>query len=267
MTARILAIANQKGGVGKTTTAAALLAAWADRGLRVAGLDLDPQASLTAALGQEPNNAFYRAVKCYIESGDEPPLGSARLRGGESLIAGHLDLSAAEVELIPAVRREYVLADLLAPLRAAYDVIIIDCPPSLGLLTLNALTAADGVLIPCPPEYLAVQGLARLMTTVHLVQRRLNRGLQGAGVVPTMVKSVGRHVVLEHRAMLDQIAAAAAHFGLPVLPAIPDQIAAVEAAGQGIALTRYERGNGAAAAYRTLADTLYPQEAIHAQSH
>ena len=267
MTARILAIANQKGGVGKTTTAAALVAAWADRGLRVAGLDLDPQASLTAALGATPDSTFYRAIRAYIGDAGPTPPSLAPLPGGEHLIPAHLDLSAAEVELISAVRREYVVADLLAPLRPAYDLIVIDCPPALGLLTLNALTAADGVLIPCPPEYLAVQGLARLMTTVHLVQRRLNRNLQGAGVVPTMVKSVGRHVVLEHRAMLDQIAAAAAHFHLPVLPAIPDQIAAVEAAGQGVALTRYERGNGAAAAYRVLADTLYPQERTHAQVH
>lgn len=264
MTARILAIANQKGGVGKTTTAAALIAAWADRGMRVLGVDLDPQASLTAALGAEPNNTLFRAMKVYIDGGDLLSPGPARLPGGESLIVGHMDLSAAEVALVAAVRREYVLADLLTRCREHYDVIVIDCPPALGLLTLNALTAADGVLVPCPPEYLAVQGLARLMTTVQLVQRRLNRGLMGAGVVPTMVKSVGRHVVLEHRAMLDQIAAAAAHFGLPVLPSIPDQIAAVEATGQGIALTRYARGNGAADAYRTLAGVLYPQERIHA---
>jgi len=255
---RIYAIANQKGGVGKTTTAAALLAAWADEGLNVLGGDLDPQASLTTALGGTPSHSFYKLLSAYIDDEDVTAraVHNAILEVGDlRLLPSHLDLGALETGAwMQADRREYVLRDLLGAIAKHYDRIVLDCPPSLGLLTVNALTVADYVLIPCNPEYLAVEGLNRLLTTVARVQKRLNPELQIAGVIPTMVKANTRH----HQAMLDQIRETCQNWAtttrpaIPVLTAIPDKISVADAAGQGVPITRYQGGNGAADAYRAI---------------
>jgi chromosome partitioning protein len=259
---RIYAIANQKGGVGKTTTAAALLAAWADEGKRVLGVDLDPQASFTTALGGTPGLSFHRLLSAYID-GEDVTAGNVHSAiipvGDLLLLPSHLDLAGLETGAwMQADRREYVLRDLLGAIAKRYDRIVLDCPPSLGLLTVNALTAADSVLIPCSPEYLAAEGLTRLLKTVERVQKRLNPELQIAGVIPTMLKANTRH----HQAMLDQIReicqgwATTARPAIPLLTAIPDKISVADAAGQGVPITRYQGGNGAADAYRMIIDQL-----------
>jgi len=256
----ILAVANQKGGVGKTTTVAALGAALADRGLRVLLVDWDPQASLTSALGAPSVPGAYSALRAYLAGSEGVTLPVVRLPGGEHLVPGHLDLAAAELDLVHADAREQTLAGLLAPLLPSYDLVLIDCPPALGLLTVTALVAASGVLIPVTPEYLAAQGLARLDQTLGRVRRRLNRRLTTVGVLPTMVKLATRH----HREILADVAAWAAGCRIPLLPAIPATIKAAEAAGAGIALPRFPDALSAGAVYRDVAQLLWPGEAPHA---
>src|SRR4051812_6368018 len=258
----ILAVANQKGGVGKTTTAAALGAAAADAGVRVLLVDWDPQASLTTALGQPPQPGIYEAIRAWIDGEDTPALPVRVLPGGEHLVPGHLDLAAAEVDLGHAEEREKVLRDLLEPVLHRYDLVIIDCGPTLGLLAVNAFVAATHVLIPVTPEYLAAQGLVRLGQTLTRMRRRLNRDLQVLGVLPTMVKAGTRH----HQEVLEQISLWSAREGIPMLATIPDTIKAAEAAGAGVALTRHPDRTRIVAAqvYHDLAQQFIPHpEAVN----
>lgn len=186
MTAKILAIANQKGGVGKTTTTVNLGACLAELGRRVLVLDIDPQGNTTSGLGINR----YRLKKCiYNVLIDGIPIEAILLptaTPGLELAPATIQLAGAEIELVLAMQREVKLKDAIVPILSNYDYLLIDCPPSLGLLTLNALTAATGVLIPIQCEYYALEGLSQLMNTVTLVQRHLNPRLQIAGAVLTM---------------------------------------------------------------------------------
>ena len=182
----ILAIANQKGGVGKTTTAISVAAALAALERRVLLVDFDPQGNTTGGLGVD-KRALAATVYGWL-------LGSAGF--GEtvrttdlaflSLLPSNRELVGAEVELVSADRREYRLAERLEPLRSGFDYIFVDCPPSLGLLTVNALVAADGVVVPVQCEYLALEGVSELLSTVERVRESLNPRLQIAGILPTM---------------------------------------------------------------------------------
>ena len=176
----VIAVVNQKGGVGKTTTAISLGAALGERGLRVLLVDADPQANATSALGQPRNEdgGLYDALV-----GERPLDGSLVETGarGLSLAPATLDLAGAEVELVPVMAREFRMRRALTPLRERFDVILIDCPPSLGLLTVNALAAADEALAPVQAEYLALEGLLHLSQTISLVQQNLNPELRLLG--------------------------------------------------------------------------------------
>ena len=185
---RVIAVTNQKGGVGKTTTVANLGAALAQRGLNVCLLDLDPQAHLTMHFGIDPTSA---TITIYdVLTADAPLSQSAVLVEPHlTVVPSIIDLAAAEVELAGAVGRERVLADALAAEPLPYDLLLVDCPPSLGLLTLNALAAAKEVLIPLQPHFLALQGLGKLLETVALVQRRINAELRVFGIVLCMYES------------------------------------------------------------------------------
>jgi chromosome partitioning protein len=258
----VIAVANQKGGVGKTTSVAALGAAVADQGVRVLLVDWDPQASLTRALNARPDTGMYQAVMAYINNdGDQvPEIHPTVLPGGEHLIAGHLDLAAVELALVQAEAREHVLASLLAPLVPRYDLVLIDCPPTLGLLTVNALVAATQVLVPVMPETLAAEGLVRLGQTIARLRKKLNPQLRIIGILPTMVASTNHH-----RAVLEQIQAWAAAAAVPMLPTIPRTIKASEAAGAGIALTRYPGAGEVIRTYQQLAAQLSGREVSDAQ--
>lgn len=185
---RSIAIINQKGGVGKTTTAVNMGAGLARAGKRVAIVDLDPQAHATLHLGIDPRSA--RNTTYHLLTGDAEFAAMWRTADdGLKVAAAHLDLAAAEVELAGVVGREVILRDKLAKIRNDFDYLIIDCPPSLGLLTLNALTAVDDVFLPLQPHFLALHGLSKLMQTVGLVANRLNNRLRMAGVVLCLYES------------------------------------------------------------------------------
>jgi chromosome partitioning protein len=188
--ARIISMCNQKGGVGKTTTTINLGAALAEYGRKVLLVDFDPQGSLSVGLGVNPYDIDKSVYNLLMERGTA--LDDVVLKTnipGLDLLPSNIDLSAAEVQLVTEVAREQVLARALAPAVADYDFVIIDCQPSLGLLTVNALTASDGVIVPLECEFFALRGVAMLVETIQKVQDRLNPQLEIDGLVATMYDS------------------------------------------------------------------------------
>ena len=184
---KIISISNQKGGVGKTTTVINLGAALAELGRRVLLIDLDPQGSLSVGLGINPHSLESSVYDLLMVRGTNPMnlvMNTSML--GLDILPANIDLSAAEVQLVSEVAREHTLSRVIQPLKKDYDIILIDCAPSLGLLTVNALTSADGVLIPLESEFFALRGVAMLTDTITKVQERLNEKLELIGIVGTM---------------------------------------------------------------------------------
>ena len=202
---RTIAFMNQKGGVGKTTTTVNLGAALAEAGHRVRLIDLDPQAHLTINFGIDPTADIVTMYDVLVE--DRSAL-EAMTQVGErtAVLPGSIDLAAAELELVTVIGREMLLKKRLEPLTGEFDYILLDCPPSLGLLTINALALATEVIIPMQPHFLALQGFAKLLETTHLVSRRMNPKLKVAGVVLTMFDTQARlsgEVVAELQGFVD----------------------------------------------------------------
>ena len=242
----ILAVVNQKGGVGKTTTAVNLAAALTERGLRVLVCDFDPQANATSGLGVEKRKLKHTSYTMLIgESTPEQAVVSTKYA---DLIPSSADLAGAGVELISMDRRERQLRHELDSLRERYDVIFIDCPPSLEMLTLNGLVAADEILIPVQCEYFALEGLSDLMATLRTVKRRLNPGLDIFGVILTMFDgrtNFSTQVAQEVRR----------HFpGKVFATTIPRNVRLAEAPSHGLPITAYDRSSRGAVAYRDLAE-------------
>ena len=186
MSARIIAIANQKGGVGKTTTAVNLSACLAAAEKTTLLLDMDPQANATSGCGIEVDDHAPCVYEMLLQEHPIEQIVRETKVPYLSIAPSHIRLTGAEVEMVSIISRELCLKSALTPMRESYDFIIIDCPPSLGLLTLNALTAADSVIIPIQCEYYALEGLGKLLNTLRLVQRKLNPRLQIEGVLLTM---------------------------------------------------------------------------------
>jgi chromosome partitioning protein len=183
---RIIAVANQKGGVGKTTTSVNLSACLAEAGKRVLLIDIDPQGNATSGLGVDRKNVKLSVYDLLLE--DVSPV-DAMVKtpiAGLTVVPSTIDLAGAEIELVPRISRENRLKRALDPIRDQFDFILMDCPPSLGLLTINALTAADSILIPIQCEYYALEGLTQLMDTFKLVREALNPQLEVEGVLLTM---------------------------------------------------------------------------------
>jgi len=206
--AKIISIANQKGGVGKTTTAVNLSAALAVLEKKVLLVDCDPQANATSGLGFNPDELEKSVYDCILGQADAKEVIIGTDTPNLDLLPTRIDLVGAEVELINEKGREQFLARVLEPLRPDYDFIIVDCSPSLGLITVNALTASDSVIIPIQSEYFALEGLGKLLNTVRIVQTRLNPRLSIEGLLITMYDNrlrLARQVVEDVRGHFKQM--------------------------------------------------------------
>lgn len=245
---KVYAITNQKGGVGKTTTSINLSAYLAAAGRRVLLIDLDPQANSTTGLGLEegPHGSIYDVlVRNGISLHD---VAIRQTRPNLSVVPSTVDLAGAEIELVDIPEREYRLRHAIDQVRAQYDYVLIDCPPSLSLLTLNALTGSDGVLIPMQCEFLPLEGLSQLLNTVKLIRSRFNPTLEIAGVILTMYDPRTRlatEVVREIRA----------HFPKEVFESVIGRnVRLSEAPSHGKSILEYDPNSPGALAYRSLAE-------------
>ncbi|WP_423924191.1 ParA family protein [Frigoribacterium sp. 2-23] len=248
--ARIITLCNQKGGVGKTTTSINLGAAFAEYGRRVLAIDFDPQGALSAGLGVQTHDqaTVYDLLIGTVKDAHEVIVPSRV--SGLDVMPANIDLSAAEVHLVNEVARETILARVLRQVSDEYDVILIDCQPSLGLLTVNALTAAHGVLIPLECEFFALRGVALLVETIEKVRDRLNPAITLDGILPTMYDSRTLH----SREVLERVVEA---FGDKVLETVIGRtVKFPDASVSGVPITRFAPEHPAAHAYRQLAREL-----------
>jgi chromosome partitioning protein len=246
--ARIVAVCNQKGGVGKTTTTINLGAALAEQGRRVLLVDFDPQGALSVGLGIQPHDIDYTVYNLLMER-DVTAHDVMHKTGvdGMDLLPSNIDLSGAEVQLVHEVGREYVLGGVLQPMMPDYDMIMIDCQPSLGLLTINALACADSVLIPMECEYFAMRGVALLMETIDKVSRRLNTKLTIDGLLATMYDSRTLHTREVLASMVNGFGDKVFHTVINRTVRFPDATVAGEP------ITSFDSGSMGANSYRELA--------------
>lgn len=249
---RTIVIANQKGGVGKTTTAINLSASLAELGQKVLIIDMDPQGNTTSGVGVEKNEKEYTVYELLLgECSIEDSLVESVCEN-LTVVPSNINLAAAEIELIGTENKEFILRDAVASIKESYDYILIDCPPSLNVLTINAMCAADTVLVPIQCEYYALEGLSQLMHTIELVRERLNPNLEIEGVVFTMYDArtnLSLEVVENVKNNLNQNI---------YKTIIPRNVRLAEAPSYGMPITKYDTKSSGAESYRMLAE-----EVIH----
>lgn len=251
---RIIAIANQKGGVGKTTTATNLSACLAEKGKKVLAIDMDPQGNMSSALGIDKNNTENTIYELILEECSLEECRVEEVIENLSIIPSNVNLAGAEIELIGLDNKEYILKTYVDEVRDKYDFIIIDCPPSLNTLTVNAMTTADTVLVPIQCEYFALEGLSQLIHTINLVQDRLNPNLEIEGVVFTMFDArtnLSLQVVENVKENLNQ----AVYKSI-----IPRNVRLAEAPSHGKPITLYDSKSAGAEAYRDLAEEVIDRD-------
>jgi len=247
---RIIAIANQKGGVGKTTTSINLAAALAEKGKRVLLIDTDPQGNATSGFGIEKNDLEYTIYELVLEECGIRDCIIEEVIPNVSIIPANVNLAAAEIELIGVDRKEFILKNEVDYVYDRYDYIIIDCPPSLNMLTINSMTTADSILVPIQCEYYALEGLSQLIHTVNLVKERLNPNLVMEGVVFTMFDSrtnLSTQVVENVKSNLN---------GYIFETVIPRNIRLAEAPSYGMPIIKYDPKSTGSDAYMSLAEEL-----------
>ncbi len=244
---RIIAVANQKGGVGKTTTTINLSAALAEAGQKVLLIDLDPQGNSTSGVGVDKRSLKNTIYELFLGTTDYNQCLIKTEYDNLWLLPANINLSGAEIELLDMERREYLLRNILEPVKKDYDFIVIDCPPSLNMLTVNALAAADTVLVPIQCEYYALEGLSQLLQTVSLVRKRLNPDLKLEGIVFTMYDArtnLSVQVVENVRKNLKENI---------YKTIIPRNVRLAEAPSHGMPITAYAPTSTGADSYRLLA--------------
>ena len=245
---RIIAIANQKGGVGKTTTAINLSACLADKGKKVLAVDMDPQGNMTSGLGLDKEFLEKTVYDMIIGESDIEEVLQKETMENLDVLPTNIDLSAAEIELIDVENKEFIVTNSIQKIRDNYDFVIIDCPPSLSMLTINAMTTADSVLVPIQCEYYALEGLSQLIHTVELVKDRLNPDLEIEGVVFTMYDArtnLSLQVVENVKDNLQQNI---------YKTIIPRNIRLAEAPSYGMPINQYDPKSAGSESYMRLAD-------------